>query len=696
MHCLITWPTGTGKTWTARQEAAEVLSSGGRVLVCVPLKALAAELELEWGAALPGVTVRAFTSDTRARAYQDAQVLILTPERLDLISRAWRRHHHWLAAARLLIADEVHLLADPVRGPRLDGAVTRLRATYPLLRVMALSATVGDPETLRAWLGAAHLADRPRRTPLHWHARTVAAARHKPAALLDALRSRPGPTLIFTHARRRADALAADLTDRGVPARAHHAGLSAPSREAAEAAFRRGDIQALVATPTLELGVNLPCEHAVLYDLTRWEGARALPLSRVSAWQRAGRAGRHAGGPPGQVTVIGTAQERPERYATPDFEPLRSALGAEAAAQDFLLGSVAGGYGRTEAQLARLAAQTFAAFTGAFQVQGAVSALIEQGGLSRDDHGRLSVTPLGQVAARCLLPVHVVAGARDVTDEDAPFDVLLRAIQAGGAAQLGVPGLEAWTARAALDATLAGVPSALLDAGTSPSPEVCCGAALLHGSCHNTDAEVADAFGVYPGAVAALRDATLRIVEAWAAWRPGQLRLRLVAAMLRAQTDLDGATLSLLRGVGPAHLRALRQAGVPNLDALAGADPAELAASVGAGRADRWVTEARVLLSTLGAVGREAPARPDRAARRYAVGSEVDPVRLVRATFLTVTPAASGVTVTGGAQAHAVQGDRCDCPDHRRTRLCKHVLAARLAAGDLELRALASSVSAGY
>ena len=155
MHCLITWPTGTGKTWTARQEAAEVLSSGGRVLVCVPLKALAAELELEWGAALPGVTVRAFTSDTRARAYQDAQVLILTPERLDLISRAWRRHHHWLAAARLLIADEVHLLADPVRGPRLDGAVTRLRAAYPLLRVMALSATVGDPETLRAWLGAA-------------------------------------------------------------------------------------------------------------------------------------------------------------------------------------------------------------------------------------------------------------------------------------------------------------------------------------------------------------------------------------------------------------------------------------------------------------------------------------------------------------------------------------------------------------
>ena len=42
-----------------------------------------------------------------------------------------------------------------------------------------------------------------------------------------------------------------------------------------------------------------------------------------------------------------------------------------------------------------------------------------------------------------------------------------------------------------------------------------------------------------------------------------------MAAMLRAQTDLDGATLSLLRGVGPAHLRALRLAGVPNLEALA-------------------------------------------------------------------------------------------------------------------------------
>lgn len=68
----------------------------------------------------------------------------------------------------------------------------------------------------------------------------------------------------------------------------------------------------------------------------------------------------------------------------------------------------------------------------------------------------------------------------------------------------------------------------------------------------------------------------------------------------------------------------------------------------------------------------------------------MDLVRLVRATCRKVSPASDGMTATGRAQTHLAQGDCCDCPDH------KHVLAARLAAGDLELRALASSVSAGY
>lgn len=111
---LCTWPTGTGKTHLSLQAAAHETARGGKVIVLLPLRALASEVRSEWAAQL-NVPVEAYTSDTPgARRYASQSVLIMTPERLDLITRNWRRHHHWLAQVSLIVIDELHLMGADV------------------------------------------------------------------------------------------------------------------------------------------------------------------------------------------------------------------------------------------------------------------------------------------------------------------------------------------------------------------------------------------------------------------------------------------------------------------------------------------------------------------------------------------------------------------------------------------------------
>lgn len=85
------------------------------------------------------------------------------------------------------------------------------------------------------------------------------------AALNRRLQSSEAMT-VFVHARARVEALAQILTQSGWSARAHSACLNRTERLATDAAFRTGEIDPLVCTPTLEPGVNFPAEDRVLYD----------------------------------------------------------------------------------------------------------------------------------------------------------------------------------------------------------------------------------------------------------------------------------------------------------------------------------------------------------------------------------------------------------------------------------------------
>lgn len=145
---VLSLPTGGGKTTLAEMGIDRALARGERVAYLTPLKALAEEKINSWCDRWTGRKVGIFTGDydnsTIPVPYRDAEVLICTYERLDGILRHWQRHLHWLSELGLVVVDEFHMLMDPGRGPRLEGAISRLRRVNPFCRVLGLSATVSN------------------------------------------------------------------------------------------------------------------------------------------------------------------------------------------------------------------------------------------------------------------------------------------------------------------------------------------------------------------------------------------------------------------------------------------------------------------------------------------------------------------------------------------------------------------------
>ena len=99
--CILQLPTGTGKTWLAQQEIRRTIAAGHRAIYVTPLRAQAEELRHKWCSELSDVSVGIFTGDygrgnqKYPTSFANAQLLIMTPERLDACTRFWRSH--WMS-----------------------------------------------------------------------------------------------------------------------------------------------------------------------------------------------------------------------------------------------------------------------------------------------------------------------------------------------------------------------------------------------------------------------------------------------------------------------------------------------------------------------------------------------------------------------------------------------------------------------
>ncbi|HEY4747190.1 MAG TPA: DEAD/DEAH box helicase, partial [Steroidobacteraceae bacterium] len=341
-HVLIAAPTGSGKTLAAFLAVIDELvrtgvAAAGRlpdetlVVYVSPLKALSNDIHRNLEAplagiraelralGLPDVDIRTFvrTGDTPrhervASAKRPPHIVVTTPESLYILlgSESGRR---MLASTRTVIVDEIHAMVGAKRGVHLSLTLERLEALAggPLTRV-GLSATqkpVGD--VARFLVGTRNLrTDGAADCTIidSGHVRERDLQLEIPAAPLEAvmsgevwtqlyerlaqLVSEHRTTLVFVNTRRQAERIARHLSERlgEQHVTAHHGSMAKESRLDAEARLKRGELRALVATASLELGIDIG-EVDLVCQL-------ASPRSIAALLQRVGRSGHSLGGTP--------------------------------------------------------------------------------------------------------------------------------------------------------------------------------------------------------------------------------------------------------------------------------------------------------------------------------------------------------------------------------------------------------------
>lgn len=748
-------PTSWGKTWMAKLAIKRVVAGGLRAVYLCPLVALAKELGSSWRGDMAPARVGVYTGEVSDEfeednpSARDADVLIATPEKLDWFLRQWESNLCWLAQVDLLVVDELHNLGGGQRGATLEGVIARMRAINPFVRVMGLSATLGNAQDLGRWLGASVFESRNRPVPLAWSIEAFKSAKDKEQIALaycSRVAGEGAQTIVFVQSRVRAQALAEVLAGGGLRAAAHHAGLSKSVRGRVEAGFRQRQLDTIVSTPTLSQGVNLPAKCVLVYDLTRWDAGGWSDLSCSEVWQLAGRAGRKGLDNKGEVVLLAPKwdQTSARRYLKGQFEPIKSQVHARSRSLcEQILVVFGSRLASTQQQACRVMAGMFMAVelnqgrqsAGASKpledkVAEAVSAMVAAGMLRRDDEGKIKATRLGRIAVRFQLsPETVIAWAALVAEVDEPtfFDLLLAVCASrdmNGALRSEIEDLQALQAGLDAEASSIKVMQAkdslrMLPVKGRSLVGAVKGALALRAWTRLGDFEEA---GVVASCqaheVEELKKEALRMLQAMSALvasgidegaasqadglprKPSALECKLMAlrAMVSAGLDDEQATLAMVDGIGPVLARRLIAAGVNDIEDLALADVSDLAAIPGVSgrRAEQWLTEAAGLVELGGAfrfreVHRAQGSRDgtdEQARARRAEG--LDYFRWLRAGELSVASARDGAwSVEGGAQEHivAVTGGRyaCDCLDASKGRLCKHVIAVRHEQGDVEI-----------
>lgn len=304
-HCLLLAPTAGGKTEAAMfpllsRMCSERWPAPSIIYVC-PLKALINNLgeRLERYTRMIGRRSAIWHGDIgqsqrKQTRHEPPDILLTTPESLEgmLISTNSQMRLH-LRNLRAVVVDEIHAFAGDDRGWHLLSVLERLTARVGSeVQRIGLSATVGNPAQLLQWLTAgssnAHsVVQPPGEAGIAAEVTLDFVGSLENAATVISRLHRGEKRLVFCDSRSRVESLAGLLKSSGVQAFVSHSSLSAEERRRAEAAFAHGDDCVIVATSTLELGIDVG-------DLDRVIQIDA-PSRVASFLQRLGRTGRRPG-----------------------------------------------------------------------------------------------------------------------------------------------------------------------------------------------------------------------------------------------------------------------------------------------------------------------------------------------------------------------------------------------------------------
>jgi ATP-dependent Lhr-like helicase len=337
-HVLVTAPTGCGKTLAAFLWALNQLIIGAwprgtvRVLYISPLKALNNDVQRNLlkplrelrehfskaGALFPDISVLTRSGDTpseerRKMVRRPPEILITTPESLNLLLTS-RSGRSMLTGIATVILDEIHAVVGTKRGTHLITGVDRLVPLSGEFQRIALSATVNPPERVAEFMAGFHKTGKGKDS--HYEKRPVSIIQSRQAkayeisvtfppdarekmvddswwpALIDGFKKiivDHRSTLLFANSRRTTEKVTRMINE-GEPselAYAHHGSLSREIRLAVEEKLKRGELKAIVATNSLELGIDIGSLDRVVLIQT--------PRAVSSAVQRVGRSGHYVG-----------------------------------------------------------------------------------------------------------------------------------------------------------------------------------------------------------------------------------------------------------------------------------------------------------------------------------------------------------------------------------------------------------------